>query len=76
MNSFILQSSQSISISERDTEVHKMLLCQGKLNSCPLILIANIQPMKLQDKGTLTLQWQFSNKKLTVYTCIKNFKCL
>ena len=28
----------------------------------------------MQDKGTLTLQWQFSNKELTVCDSIKNFK--
>ena len=49
---------------------------EGKFNSSPLILIANRWSNKLQDKGTLTIQWQFTNKELTVYGYIKNYEHL
>ena len=49
---------------------------EGKFNSSPLILIANRWSNKLQDRGTLTIQWQFTNKELTVYGYIKNYEHL
>ena len=65
MASTFLESSLPITISQSDTTSRRVILVKNHLR-------ANVHrwPIKLQDKGTLTLQRQFSNKELTVYDCI------